>query len=386
MWSAQLAFFLHPNIIQITGSTPAGRVLMFELAQREPVCLQLSSWAGGVPGQLGGNRGLLGTRCVSITGEVAGDAENTGFSKRARKKKSMPLYYELWALIFIFVNMTLRLYSWSLYTWSTHIAACLAATLSVLSAWGLPFSAAGSLAPSVTQHICNINHKSMCSLSSIYTSYLWCIHAYLTSLSLKVTQSLILAAFSSMIFASWALTKIYKPEKFFNIHFMDINGHFCSASDGSGHTCFSSCISNLFITASFSWTWLVRSWYFLYNELSDSLVCMFADFSFSSMTWIWKAKSEEWIHTCRVRRRLRFTWLVSFRIRIQYCAKVLNYHPFISALLGKWNKKKFFADLSTCCKARFRILFICCFQACHFFFCPQLVKIHHIFKDTTHHV
>lgn len=60
---------------------------MFELALWEPVCLQLSSWAGGVPGQLGGNRGLLGTRCVSITGEVAGDAEDVGFSKRARKER-----------------------------------------------------------------------------------------------------------------------------------------------------------------------------------------------------------------------------------------------------------------------------------------------------------
>lgn len=118
------------------------------------------------------------------------------------------------------------------------------------------------------------------------------IHLYmsqLTSLSLKVTQSLILAAFSSIIFASWALTKICsRREQVFNVLFMNINGHFCSLSHGSVHTCFSSCVSNLFITASLSWTWLLRSWYFLYKELSDSLVCMFADLSFSSMTWIWK--------------------------------------------------------------------------------------------------
>lgn len=57
--------------------------MILEAAPRGPVCLQLSSWAGGVPGQLGGNSGLFGTRWVSITGEVAGDPEDAGFSKRA---------------------------------------------------------------------------------------------------------------------------------------------------------------------------------------------------------------------------------------------------------------------------------------------------------------
>lgn len=57
---------------------------MLEAAPRRP--LQLSSWAGGVPGQLGGNSGLLGTRWASNTGEVAGDPEDRGFSKRAAKQ------------------------------------------------------------------------------------------------------------------------------------------------------------------------------------------------------------------------------------------------------------------------------------------------------------
>lgn len=77
----------HPKIIWIKGSTPVGEVLILEAAPRGPVCLQLSSWAGGVPGQLGGNSGLLGTRWVSITGEVAGDPQDAGFSKRAGEER-----------------------------------------------------------------------------------------------------------------------------------------------------------------------------------------------------------------------------------------------------------------------------------------------------------
>lgn len=65
------------------GRTPVGDVLILVAAPRGLVRLLLSSWAGGVPGQLGGNSGLLGTRWVSITGEVAGDPEDEGFSKRA---------------------------------------------------------------------------------------------------------------------------------------------------------------------------------------------------------------------------------------------------------------------------------------------------------------
>lgn len=38
-------------------------------------------------GQLGGNSGLLGTRWVSITGEVAGDPQDAGFSKRAGEER-----------------------------------------------------------------------------------------------------------------------------------------------------------------------------------------------------------------------------------------------------------------------------------------------------------
>lgn len=59
---------------------------MLEAAPRRPVCLQLSSWAGGVPGQVGGNSGLLGTRWASNIGEVAGDPQETGFSKTAAKQ------------------------------------------------------------------------------------------------------------------------------------------------------------------------------------------------------------------------------------------------------------------------------------------------------------
>lgn len=219
-----------------------------------------------------------------------------------------------------------------------HLVVCPAAALSAPSASNWPFSAAGSLAPSATKHIyifhnnfrqphatveqfkfgmqiklkwinsCrwhtfNQRHFSllqmmMMSLNRVRLLLQSGVYLYmckLTSLSLKVTQSLILAAFSSIIFASWALTTIWSQKKqnktgfvdYFKPHFMNINGHFYSLSEGFVLTCFSSCISNLFITASFSWTWLVRSWNFLYNKLSDSLVCMFADFSFSSMTWIW---------------------------------------------------------------------------------------------------
>ena len=53
----------------------------------------------------------------------------------------------------------------------------------------------------------------------------------LTSLSLTVTQSLIFAAFSSITFASWVLTKICFPKETgiadYIGRFMDINGHFC---------------------------------------------------------------------------------------------------------------------------------------------------------------
>lgn len=48
--------------------------------------------------------------------------------------------------------------------------------------------------------------------TSIVTTILHTVFE-LTSRSLNVTQSLILAAFSSMILASWALTKIYRPRK-----------------------------------------------------------------------------------------------------------------------------------------------------------------------------
>ena len=53
----------------------------------------------------------------------------------------------------------------------------------------------------------------------------------LTSLSLTVTQSLIFAAFSSMTFASWVLTKICFSREIqiadYIGCFIDINGHFC---------------------------------------------------------------------------------------------------------------------------------------------------------------
>lgn len=70
------------------AATPVGEVLIVAAAPRRPACLQLSSWAaGGVPGQLGGNRGLLGTRWVSITGEVAGEQQDAGFSRRAAEER-----------------------------------------------------------------------------------------------------------------------------------------------------------------------------------------------------------------------------------------------------------------------------------------------------------
>lgn len=47
-----------------------------ELAMRDPVNLQPSSWAGGVPGQLGGWSGLEGTRWASTAGDM-------GLSRRA---------------------------------------------------------------------------------------------------------------------------------------------------------------------------------------------------------------------------------------------------------------------------------------------------------------
>lgn len=73
-----------PSIIK--GSTPVGRFLILEAARRGAVCLQLSSCAGGVSGQLGGNSGLLGTRWVSVLGEVTGDPEEAGVSNRAKNK------------------------------------------------------------------------------------------------------------------------------------------------------------------------------------------------------------------------------------------------------------------------------------------------------------
>lgn len=79
------------------------------MAPRGPVCLQLSSWAGGVLGQLGGNRGLLGTRWVSITGEVAGDPEDAGFSKRAggeRQHRQLSLLPSGVLIHSLLVNMT----------------------------------------------------------------------------------------------------------------------------------------------------------------------------------------------------------------------------------------------------------------------------------------
>lgn len=74
--------FLPPIQREHKSSSP---VLLLQAAPRGPACLQPSSWAGGVPGQLGGNSGLLGTWCVSIIGEAAGDPEDAGFSKRAGK-------------------------------------------------------------------------------------------------------------------------------------------------------------------------------------------------------------------------------------------------------------------------------------------------------------
>lgn len=60
---------------------------MVAAAVRRPACLQLSSCVvGGVPGQLGGNRGLLGTWWVSITGEVAGETQHVGFSRSAAEE------------------------------------------------------------------------------------------------------------------------------------------------------------------------------------------------------------------------------------------------------------------------------------------------------------
>lgn len=49
-----------------------------------PVCLPqpVSSWTGGVPGQLGGYKELQGTWWVSVEGEVGGPGDE-GFSKIA---------------------------------------------------------------------------------------------------------------------------------------------------------------------------------------------------------------------------------------------------------------------------------------------------------------
>lgn len=49
--------------------------------------LHPSSCTGGVPGQLGGKSGLLGTKCASATGEVAGDPEAEAFSRSAADKR-----------------------------------------------------------------------------------------------------------------------------------------------------------------------------------------------------------------------------------------------------------------------------------------------------------
>lgn len=40
-----------------------------------------------MPGQLGGKSGLLGTKWVSATGEVAGDPKAGGFSRSAADKR-----------------------------------------------------------------------------------------------------------------------------------------------------------------------------------------------------------------------------------------------------------------------------------------------------------
>lgn len=72
----------HPPSYNVSDAHAYNSPVQLVAAMRDPVSLHPSSWAGGVPGQLGGWRGLEGTRWASSTGDM-------GLSRRANRKSKM---------------------------------------------------------------------------------------------------------------------------------------------------------------------------------------------------------------------------------------------------------------------------------------------------------